>query len=526
MVGSTAEYIEFAPVWGELDDQFNDPDQFVLEDIFDDMVVRQADEYGDTKEPCEKARELLDQWKLDNDGHDYLPDWRAAVARRQPGVSAVEAGGDRQNDAVIRGRETDGLANFLGGEATFLLGEMWGARDRRNTQDGDWNQVTLTWMQWLLGQPGDKNAPESGFTRHPVGKHKAGASIVLGSSVEGARKAAAMDNMYAMGLDIDSGASLEATLEKVEELGLLCFVYTSFRHGLAEIELKRDDVLRKLQITGDPSLEQVQTFLREHDKNRYEDSFVDAVAIREQKQTAGGIKIILDNPPMDKFRLIFPLSHPVNFMTLTNKLGTHQAALDLWEDKVTGLARNLLGVHFDVSCTDPSRLFYTARHPKGADNWRAVIVQGDPLSFEDIPAMEKAAYTRERVPGGSNVRHYTDSGVDLNSWYVDHADRFQIADMLDTLCPDKVRGEATSVAGKVIECPFEAPDIAPKAAAALSQSMRWTRTGSAAPSSAVTIPVRAGRMPNILRKCSRRAGLPKKSCSTPKAASFWKLARN
>lgn len=104
MAGDAVENIEFTPVWGDLDDQFNDPDQYELEDIFDDMVARQADEYGDTKDPCTEAQELLEQWTQDDDGHDYLPAWRAAVARRQPGVSAVEEGGDRQNDAVLRGR--------------------------------------------------------------------------------------------------------------------------------------------------------------------------------------------------------------------------------------------------------------------------------------------------------------------------------------------------------------------------------------------------------------------------------------
>lgn len=357
------------------------------------------------------------------------------------------------NHAYFHGTEPEGLGAFLEREATFLTGELYGQRDRRNTQDGHWQSLTLTWGAWIGGQAGSKVEPTWGFSRHPVGKQKEGAAIVLGSSVGGARKAKAMDTMYAMGLDVDSGASLDDTLDKVEELGLLCFVYTSFNHGKTGLELKRDEVLRKLQISRDPEEHEIHQFLREHDKHRYEESFIAGCTIAKQKhQTTEGVKIVLDTPPLDKFRLIFPLAEPVKLIDLAN---TQAECLTIWEDKITGLARNTLGVHFDVSCTDPSRLFYTARHPKAAKDWYCAIVQGNPLAFDDITPMEKAAYTRER-PGGGNVRHYTESGVDLNSWYVDHADRFQIADLLETLCPDKVRGTATGVTGVVIECPFEA----------------------------------------------------------------------
>lgn len=359
----------------------------------------------------------------------------------------------------------DGLADFLGGEATFLLGEMWGARDRRNTQDGDWKQFTMPWVDWLLGRPGDKNTPAWGFTRHPVGKDKAGASIVLGSSIGGARKAKAMDTMYAMGLDIDSGAKLDDVLSTLEELGLLCFVYTSYNHGKSGVELKRDEVLRKLQIKRDPTVQEVRQFLREHDKNRYEETFIAKCTIKEQKsQTSEGVRIVLDTPPLEKFRLIFPLSAPVKIIDLAE---THQEALDLWEDKITGLARNVLGVHFDTSCTDPSRLFYTARHPKGADNWRTVIVQGDPLAFDSIPPMKKAAYTTNRddnpftqaggeTAGDRPPQCYTPSGRNLNEWHRSAKDRFMIAELLEALCADKIRVAGGEAQGHVhIECPFE-----------------------------------------------------------------------
>jgi hypothetical protein len=369
------------------------------------------------------------------------------------------------NDAEILGTETAGLDEFLSREASFLVGEMWGARDRRNTQDGDWKRTAMPWGVWIGGMAGNANAPAWGFSRHPVGKDKAGACMVLGSSVGGARKAKAMDTMYAMGLDIDSGAKLNDVLDIVEAKGLLCFVYTSYNHGKRGIELKRDEVLRKLQITRDPDVSEVRKFLREFDKNRYEETFIAECTIREQKhQTSEGVKLILDTPPLEKFRLIFPLETPVKLIDLAD---TQQAALDLWEDKITGLARNVLGVHFDTSCTDPSRLFYTARHPKGNDDWYAAIVMGNPLSFDSIEAFKKSIYTSNRevnaftMAGGDEgddrpPMALTPSGKSLNEWHRSAKDRFMLADLVETLCPDKVRVAGGEAQGHVhTECPFE-----------------------------------------------------------------------
>lgn len=476
---NTAEKLpEFDPVWADLDDLFEDRNEEATpnEEIFDMMVARQAEEGHDLKTPCPEAQELLDRWEL-LDGENYTQDWRAAVARQNPGVTAVEesedsaaedasAGPEYLNDAVVLGHGDDALVEFLGREATFLPGEMWGARDRRNTQDKEWKSRTLTWMQWLLGQEGDKNNPEWGFTRHPEGKEKAGSCIVLGSSIGGARKAKAMDTMYAMGIDVDSGAVLQDVVTKIKKLGLLCFIYSSFNHRKRGIELKRDEVLRKLQIKKDPTVQEVRQFLREHDKNRYEEDFIAQCTIKEQKhQTTEGVKIVLDTPPLEKFRLIFPLAEAVKIIDLEE---THQASLDLWEDKITGLARNVLGVHFDTSCTDPSRLYYTARHPKGTDDWYCAVVQGTPLVFEDIKPFKKATYTSTRevnafTMAGGDVdvdrppMAVAPSGASLNDWHRTAKDRLMMAELLETLCPDRIRVAGGEAQGHVhTECPFEA----------------------------------------------------------------------
>jgi hypothetical protein len=330
------------------------------------------------------------------------------------------------NDAVILGPEPEGFMDFLHQPATFLTGEMWGAKDRRNTQDGDWKAITLPWGAWINGGEGDKNRAAWGLSRHPEGKNKEGASIVLGSSIEGARKANAMNEMYALGLDIDSGAPLDGVVAKIRELSLFALIYTSHSHGKSGLEIKRDEVMRKLGIADDPTLPQVQEYLRMHSKSRYEESFITQVRIEDVKrQTKEGVKIVLSTPPLDKFRIIFPLAEAVKLIDLAP---TQQAALEVWEDKITGMAWEALGVHFDTSCTDPSRLFYTARHAADAE-WDCLILRGDPQKFEDVPVYKKHQYTKHRqklspweIAGDDgDVKKVpecqTPSGKCLNDWH-------------------------------------------------------------------------------------------------------------
>lgn len=437
--------------------------------------------------PTGGALAELEYWQAEDDadeesGMDWRALWRehAAMVVEQDADAppplrqrdefprlATDDGVEVFNDAELLGVETPAYIEMLAKPLTFLTGEVWGAKDRRNTQDGDWKAASMAWQHWIVGGAGSKALPAWGASRHPEGKNKEGACIVLGSSVGGARKAKAMDEMFAMGLDIDSGARLDDVLDKIEELGLFCLVYTSWNHNKTVLQMPRDQVMQKLKLTTEPTLADVQKYLREEDKNQYEDAFVDAVEIINPKlKTKDGVVIELKTPRLEKFRLIFPLAEPVELIGLAE---TQQAALDIWEDKITGLARNLLGIHFDVACTDPSRLFYTARHAKDSEDWYCAIVRGDPLRFEDIKPMRKADYTASRngnafqvAGGGSGASEgqlpqcKTPSGRSLNEWHHHAGRRFNLADLLDTECRDKIRVAGGEGQGHVhVECPFE-----------------------------------------------------------------------
>lgn len=372
---------------------------------------------------------------------------------------------DRINDADYLGTDNPEFDALLERDATLMIGTMRGAKDRRNTQDGDWKPEKLPWARWVLGGPAARGNPAWGFSRHPVWAKKEGVCVVLGESVEGARTAKSMKTMYAFGFDIDSGVKLETALDKIGALGVAAFFYTSFNHGKRGLTLKRDEVLRKLGIKRDPTDDEIRTYLQEHDSRRYEESFIAAVTIADTKQqTKTGTVIVLDTPPLDKFRLIFPLAQPINIIDLAP---THAAALEVWEDKVTGFARNVLAIHFDTSCTDPSRLFYTGRHPEHAE-WHCGIHRGEPLAFDAIPPMRKASYAKDRGTSDNpftaaagrdpndyrSVERITESGRDLNEWHRRRGKSgFLIADVIEAHCPDQDRGQSNG--GVTVECPFE-----------------------------------------------------------------------
>jgi hypothetical protein len=372
--------------------------------------------------------------------------------------------------AEVIGADTPpAMAALLKREVEFLTGSMWGERDHRTTKAGGWKLQTRTWNDLIQGSGRQGAIGAWGLSRHPVAKHKEGQCIVFGSSVGGERKAKAMAAMYAMALDVDSGAKLDDVIAKVQALGLFAIHYTTFSHLTRGLSLKRDEVMRKLgKTSGTLTDEDVRRFLRDHCKSRYEADFIAAVTIEdERQQTSEGVRVLLSTPPIEKFRVIFPLVSPVKIIDLAAR---QDDALRIWEDKITGLATKTLGVTFDAACTDPSRLFFTPRHPQGAE-FRTVIVQGEPLRFEDVPSVSKAAYTRNRMTGapfnpfseaaGDDRRPQvpallTPEGVDLKDWDRKMRGRWTPVHLLRDLCPDHIRDTGGEGEDKChCECPFE-----------------------------------------------------------------------
>ncbi|WP_323783244.1 primase-helicase family protein [Thalassovita sp.] len=359
------------------------------------------------------------------------------------------------NSAELLGQPCPEYDAMLQQEATLTTGQFYAPRDRRNTQDGEWEGQTMRWGDWLEGGKG------WGLTRHIESKNKVGSVFVYASTVEKARKAKAVDQIFAMALDFDSGTKLDDILDRIEELGLFAIVSTSHSHGKDTFEISRDDVVKVFGAADNYTDDQIQTFLREHSKHHYDEEFLQTVTFSEVKRTSGGSKIVLKSAGLDKLRVIFPLAVPVAMDALGD---TDQAQLNMFESKYVGAGVELLGGHPDLSCTDPCRMMYAPRHPKGAD-WYAAVARGRPLTFEEIPTLSKRDYTKRlKGPqdaftvageGADTDKLLTPSGRNLKALWHDIKDRLMIADLIESECPDKLR-DPTGVEGKIqLECPFE-----------------------------------------------------------------------
>jgi len=460
------------------------------------LVYKAVAEHGAVnKEPAGPVLALLDLHKT-RTGADFLPLWEEAVDemigslgcdpsvdqvvldKRQGGSTFTEESSEadsteiqKMNDAELLGVDHPEMQELLQRPATFMKGNLYGQKDRRNTLDGDWARLEMPWLAWLLGaekgsELNGKTVSETwGLTRHPEAKAKEGSSLVLADAIDGARKDGAIKTMHAVGLDIDSGAALDDVVKKLETKGLFAVVYSSFRHKTTDLVLKHDDIIRKLKLDESPNRTQIQTYLREHHKDRYDEDFIQSIEIVElRKQTPDGLRTVLKTRPLDKFRVILPLLEPVELADLGATVNQWK---DVWADAVTGVAVNMLDVSFDATSTDVNRLFFTPRHKAGSEHYSAVI-QGRPLRFEEIEPYSKAKYVKERgvtddpfaaVGGvGSDEREIfeTESGFNLNRWHRKHKDRWLAADVIETCCPEKVRVAGGEKAGTVhLECPFE-----------------------------------------------------------------------
>lgn len=456
-----------------------------LSDGVQNLVEREIYDHGVVGPvPCGRTLELLTLHQT-RTGADFQPIWEEAVGTVNIGswnnhgqdtevleeTTAIEEHSEvelteiqKMNDAELLGTDHPDMQALLEKPFTFMTGNLYGQRDHRNTQDGDWVRAEMPLLNWMLGQ--DKGRDSWGLTRHPVAKHKEGASIVLAEAIDGARKDGAIKTMSCIGLDIDSGAALDDMIAKLEKKGLFAIVYTSFSHGKSTMILKHDDIMRKLKLEESPNRTQIQMYLREHHKDRFDPEFIENIQIKElRQQTPDGLRTVLETPALDKFRVILPLWESVELSELGATVNQWK---DAWADAVTGVAVNMLGVNFDATSCDVNRLFFTPRHPKDADDWYSAVVMGRPLRFEEIEPYSKNKYVKERDPGdpfasvGGDIdtnkreRFSTDNNFDLNKWHTQRKSRWQAVDVIESFCSDKIREAGGEKPGTChLECPFE-----------------------------------------------------------------------
>lgn len=302
------------------------------------------------------------------------------------------------------------------------------------------------------------------FCIHKEGE-KDGNCFVSGECVEGERRSSSIKSMQFCSLDLDTGESLDELIEKIQKIGLFAIIYTTHSHMKDVSDVKRDAIINWVDKDGnvEPTLENVKDYFKE--VKRYRPYILDNAILLDTQHTKEGVKMFIKHAPMPKFRVILPLDQPFIF---NKRKGKQQDAIQEWKELYAGTSK-LLGCYFDRSCVDPSRLFYTARHPKGAQDFHTIVVggrllrlitgsEGQPADVGRVTAQElkrgqldvyEAA--ANALGGGEGKDNYKTPGI--KAFFGKHAKLFELESWLLEVEPENDRGGRSNGPGRTHKCP-------------------------------------------------------------------------
>jgi hypothetical protein len=280
--------------------------------------------------------------------------------------------------------------------------------------------------------------------RHTEGP-KDGPSFVLGDMVAGQRLKTSVKSLCGVGLDIDTGTPRETVDSALAKLGCLAVRYSTHSAYKTKSEFKKD---RLVKFANGREIDSalVRAFLLESEQ--WEANIANSADYIGTEHTEKGIVCVVPHPPIPKHRVVVLLKDP---FVIEQEGPTQAEAMRKWAKVPEALAR-LLGVPFDTSCTDPSRLFYFPRHVQGRPSdislfggpyfdWRSLDLAGDP--YERVVADLDKGKSKSVTPEGRA----------LGRWSLKRSHGFQIADVIEAHAPDRIRHNTGH--GLEIECPFD-----------------------------------------------------------------------
>lgn len=283
--------------------------------------------------------------------------------------------------------------------------------------------------------------------------------------------------------DHDTGETVDEIAEKIENAGLFAVLWTTYSHMQPETMVSEDALLKWLRKSGQKTDQitatQVVDFLVETKKIKPAVFAGDLTLTRVHVE--GGMKYRLTHAPMPRVRSMFLLDAPFDF---AQRGGSQLAAIQEWKERYAGLA-HMLGVAWDRSCVDPSRLMYTPRVAPGTDlaalGHEIRVIPGKLLDIDAIPRLDtERQVSRRLVPHGTTLEasdlaallkgnkgdasehdRRTFKTPGLLKFLKEHAHDFEAAEWLRSNFPDDVRHDY----GNKIEflCPNESNHTEQKA---------------------------------------------------------------
>ena len=267
------------------------------------------------------------------------------------------------------------------------------------------------------------------FTTFQVGP-KDGMAVLQGSVAKdgGERTKANQHTNYFVMLDDDTGAPIAETVAEIERQGLRAVVYTTHSHGKPVTEVNRDQLITWMRAhgrDGEPTAKDAGDFLHAK-KNTRLDVFADAVLDPPQHGEKGMYQL-LRHKPMARKRIVLLLEKPFVF---GQRGGLHKEAMVEWAERYAGAAQQI-GVAYDHSCVDPSRLLYTPRIASNAkigdgpfDHQIVVIWGNKSLDLDAVervstkPKREKAQRASSSTRGDTHDGRFSEIKDFSPSWQI------------------------------------------------------------------------------------------------------------
>jgi len=276
---------------------------------------------------------------------------------------------------------------------------------------------------------------------------KDGTGITQGALVSGQRLAKNVEANYLLMIDDDTGSTPDEVVSKIVAADLFAIVWTTHSHGAATTAIQEDKFIRWCKGRGeevgkgDDLVRQTRAYLET--EKRYKLRVLDTIQGVQRKLIENGMHFIVSHAPMNRLRILMVLKSPFDF---ANRGSSQTAAIDEWKSLYKAVSE-MLGVTYDPSCIDPSRLMYLPAKAEGEGllPHAFVVLNGDLLDLDAVEVVSEpvGAKTKAKTQAQSQVsRRNTELATPgLAAFVKAHGKSFRAADCMQHFDPDGLRHE-------------------------------------------------------------------------------------
>ena len=295
---------------------------------------------------------------------------------------------------------------------------------------------------------------------HDIRPDKDGPCFFPATVYNGTRRLKFVEDVTLAVFDVDGGQSLADAITALERIGLRGFLYTSYGHRTSQSEAevaKYEPWATKNNQPLTPTDASLAQYFADKKKPRTNVKLGSHNGAPYKNVPGTGNVYIADHDPVDKFRVMVLLTHPIRIADLHANTDKGIAEYNAIYHGVG----TMLGLNYDHSCSDPTRLYYFASCPeeRKADAF-AREFEGKPLDWRTVERVyldkgKKACGSVSESPGAGHPdddSDYSFGPYDLRAWNR-NARGFDIEALAQQIGAATTPRSAGN--GYTVECPFD-----------------------------------------------------------------------